>query len=468
MLQSPPSLFQIDQLWTVTVSDKFYDYNNWTSIDPFHWDLFLWWVELSKKRWIEYTWEEALRVVFWLELTATREELLQKVNHAFWSTKDKFQLIDRDMWWRYFDHQIAVAKLYLEYAKNPSILWFITALQHDSKEDTDISFWTLKDTFNVEVALCVQHVSKPPFKDFIDSEDTTVKGLSESEKYTIDNWRKFKKFNPFEISEIKRIIWEKSDHELFEYITNAWYPNSWILNSKWLLSDDYLYRVKYYERLKNGEEDDLWDDTPIEISHDERIAEWVYRILSARYNRQKNEAFFFHMVRSKEIESDEHFDDEFPNFPCINTFYNNARKFKSEYNRTKDDKNKHIRLSKERLIKWVFISLEVKFIDRIHNLKTEVAYSNYSPENIKKARRKIDETKMYFYEIAREFDKIKWTKYFDLIKFEVEKLEKYIDEEDDSQRFRLVCEWYKRTTKGVLDWDNIWWVETFKHWKERQ
>jgi (p)ppGpp synthase/HD superfamily hydrolase len=72
------------------------------------------------------------------------------------------------------------------------------------------------------------------------------------------------------------------------------------------------------------------------------------------------------------------------------------------------------------------ISLSAKFADRLHNLRTEEVKKDFSEKNIKKARRKIDETKDIFYKISEEFDEKYGTNFNKKIKKEVLKLEQFI------------------------------------------
>jgi len=68
--------------------------------------------------------------------------------------------------------------------------------------------------------------------------------------------------------------------------------------------------------------------------------------------------------------------------------------------------NLNIRLSKEEIKEVCLDALEVKFWDRIDNLRTTEIYENFTYDNYKKAQRKIVETEKYFYKIALEFDNL--------------------------------------------------------------
>jgi hypothetical protein len=65
-----------------------------------------------------------------------------------------------------------------------------------------------------------------------------------------------------------------------------------------------------------------------------------------------------------------------------------------------------LNLTNDEVKQVCFDALEVKFWDRIDNLKTAEVYEDLSEKNFEKAKRKINETKVYFYEIAKEYDAI--------------------------------------------------------------
>lgn len=74
----------------------------------------------------------------------------------------------------------------------------------------------------------------------------------------------------------------------------------------------------------------------------------------------------------------------------------------------------------------IFDALEVKFWDRIDNLRTTEIYNHWSEKNLKKAQRKIMETKKYFFPIAQEFDMLRETHFFSILQNEIIEMEKYI------------------------------------------
>jgi (p)ppGpp synthase/HD superfamily hydrolase len=60
---------------------------------------------------------------------------------------------------------------------------------------------------------------------------------------------------------------------------------------------------------------------------------------------------------------------------------------------------KGIKLSEEKLIEITINALDVKFADRIHNLTTQ-----WDPNNLEQVKKKLEETKKYFYKIAQEIN----------------------------------------------------------------
>jgi hypothetical protein len=101
--------------------------------------------------------------------------------------------------------------------------------------------------------------------------------------------------------------------------------------------------------------------------------------------------------------------------------------FDTFHNYTLELKKKHkIRIRDSKLKEICYEALEVKYWDRIHNLMTAEIKHVLSEQNLNKARRKIDETKKYFYNISRETHPY----IADLIIEEVNRLEKYIIEQE--------------------------------------
>jgi len=77
----------------------------------------------------------------------------------------------------------------------------------------------------------------------------------------------------------------------------------------------------------------------------------------------------------------------------FSTFYENALALKKKYK---------LKLSDDEIMDVCIDALEVKYFDRIDNLRDSEIYQKDTPEFRKKAYRKIEETKNYFFNISRE------------------------------------------------------------------
>jgi|GEM_PF-1338590 len=102
----------------------------------------------------------------------------------------------------------------------------------------------------------------------------------------------------------------------------------------------------------------------------------------------------------------------------------NLEKFKEYTKKTAEELG--LALDENELEEVIKNTLSAKFADRIHNLRTEEIKKDFSEENIKKARRKIQETKDSFYQISEEFDVKYGTNFNKKIKNEVSHLEVFI------------------------------------------
>jgi hypothetical protein len=99
-----------------------------------------------------------------------------------------------------------------------------------------------------------------------------------------------------------------------------------------------------------------------------------------------------------------------------NDYFFHMQSFDSMFGHVKSIALKNrINLSEEELKEITKNTLDVKFADRIHNLKTQ-----WNPDNIKKVLRKIKETKKYILPIAKETN----PEAYKLLCEEIEKLEK--------------------------------------------
>ncbi len=321
--------------------------------------------EFSRKRHIEELYDEVKNTIF-EKSKATEEEkeyLMQFFNWAYWTAKAKFQGIKRNTWWRYFDHLIRVTHLMLTNSKIKTLTKVLISMYHDIIEDTDIDFYWLTQTHSCsKVALGVELISKEPFSNFIDKDE------------------------------------DLEDYKLFESIKKAR-----VLNRKNLLSDNFLFRLQNHKknywdhRLTLKEYNSLpEEDQEDNISPKEWEAYDNYKLLekNPKYKEKRNQKYFGHMIN-------------------FNTFL--------EYGKELDEKY-DIWYSDNRIYKICLEALEVKYWDRIDNLQTSEIYNEWNDSNLAKAKRKIEETEKYFYNISKETHPY----IYYLIKAEVKRLENFI------------------------------------------
>lgn len=174
-----------------------------------------------------------------------------------------------------------------------------------------------------------------------------------------------------------------------------------ILNLKSIPSDEFLQRKSY---------------NPDSLSTIEKEAFAQYKTLEGKYKTIRDKAYFSHMFSDGENIYSKQVNEK---TPSINTFYNHAISLLE---------NTHTPLNiwYPELKQIIFDALEVKFWDRIDNLRTTEIYNHWSEKNLKKAQRKIGETKKYFFPIAQEFDMLRETYFFSILQNEIIEMEKYI------------------------------------------
>ena len=251
---------------------------------------------------------------------------LQIINKTYWSTKEQFKYTKRDSWERYFDHVSWVLDIYIKKISNlkneldeldntqkeeclkamklvqNEIELIATCLDHDTIEDTNISFDWLSEISWEKIAFTTLLLSKRPIWRFIINKDELediewINNEEELKKYLIDlNIKK----KTWELEKLKRPIWRltinkdeleyigwiNNEEELKKYLINLnikremveleklkWLTNfddfiefieierSWVLNSKGLVCDK--IKTKYYI------EENITDvDEKISIMHD--------------------------------------------------------------------------------------------------------------------------------------------------------------------------------------------------------
>lgn len=176
-------------------------------------------------------------------------------------------------------------------------------------------------------------------------------------------------------SEVERSSWERYFEHLREVVNNVLeLPNP---NTKkvliaiahdsiedtnktfWWLAEDYSFEVALAVEAISKEP---WEKFCLfHIDWPEKMKEV--------WKKKRNEAYFWHLE-------------------SFETFKNHIEELAF---------SKEVRLSEEKLIEITKNALDVKFADRIHNLSTQ-----WDPNDLTQVRKKVDETKKYFLEIAKE------------------------------------------------------------------
>lgn len=249
--------------------------------------------ELSPKRYIEVIYQNSKDNTIWLlsdflewsiyenkkdNILKQLEDILQIINKTDWTVKEKYKYQKRDTWKRYLDHVRNVRSIYVEklstlkenlknldksnkeHVKKAitlvklEIYMIATCQDHDSIEDTDVTFEWLRQTSWDIIAFSTLLLSKKPFTEFINNED--------------------------DLNELKEIA------------------KTWILNSKWLISDNFKKKL-YIEKYIDDEVEkisilDNYDITEVERNWLER-----HKILEKKYKKARNN-HYFNNFKSKE------------------------------------------------------------------------------------------------------------------------------------------------------------------------
>lgn len=206
---------------------------------------------------------------------------LQLLNSTYEKVKDQFKHTLRKGWQRYFNHVTQVARIYLESMSKieqklskidcSNQIWriqaielinneferIIIALEHDTLEDTDISFEAMAQGVWARITLWVQLVTKPAFWDFITDQDDLIL-----------------------LDKIKQ---------------------SWVLNSKWLLNHRFKLKQFLMSNGHNHEEKTIlfWNQS-YNISPEEKHALKIYNTLKNKYKEIRDDAYY---IRFASLES---------------------------------------------------------------------------------------------------------------------------------------------------------------------
>lgn len=263
----------------------------------------------------------------------TFSELKRKIDildGTFSHVKKLFSWRERDNWEDAFIHQVEVVELLIQHSKNLSFEKVLILLEHDTIEDTDITISWMKESHkDHNIVFSVALMTKNPIIDFINN---------------------------------------KEDKDILDQILQ-----SWILNSKWNISDN------FHDKLKSS--------TP--LNKIEKNAYEEYQKLAKTYKSIRNKKYS-------------------ENMQTIEGFFNHALII---------NKNHWFNINIEQIQINIINALECKLIDRLHWIST---LWNCDTDKIE---RKIDETYIYYKEISIQFFPHLWK----LIEVELERAKKILE-----------------------------------------
>ena len=176
-------------------------------------------VEAKEQKWVEKMIDNVCEKIYWKEKNNLLfKDSVRKISSIYFLMKQKFSEVQRDDWERYFEHLRAVANIVLE-LENPNIEKVLIALLHDSIEDTNIDYHTLKILFWEKIALAVQALSKAD-----ESEYEAAETLSAKEVRNMDYFSHLESFETMK-SHIEKLVLEDwldlSEQDLIEITKNT-------------------------------------------------------------------------------------------------------------------------------------------------------------------------------------------------------------------------------------------------------
>jgi hypothetical protein len=338
---------------------------------------------------------------------------LQIINKTYWATKEQFKYTKRDSWERYFDHVSWVLDIYIKKISNlknelaqldnskkedcikaiklvqNEIELIATCLDHDTIEDTDISFQWLNEISWEKIAFTTLLLSKRPIWRFIINKEE-LKNIE-----WIDNEEGLKSYiiylyntNDEERSEwFNKIKWLSNINDFIEFIE---IERSWVLNLKWLVCDK--IKLKYYvEENITDEAEKISIMFDYEITDYEREYTERYYKLSKRYKQKRNDEYLGHLESREAL-----------------------KKYAIEL-----AKEKWLNLYEDEIDIIVDNVMKIKIADRLHNLSDIVVAWKNEPERI---NAKLMETEAYLLSLALELGK----HIHDYIKSEIYKIREAI------------------------------------------
>lgn len=263
----------------------------------------------------------------------TFSELKRKIDildGTFSHVKKMFSWRERDNWEDAFIHQIEVVELLIQHSTDLTFEKVLILLEHDTIEDTDITISWMKESHkDYNIVFSVALMTKDPIIDFINNNE---------------------------------------DKDILDQILQ-----SWILNSKWNISD------YFHDKLKSN--------TP--LTQVEKNAYPEYQDLAKTYKPIRNKIYS-------------------ENMQTIERFLNHALRINI---------NHWFNMNLEQIQNNIINALECKLIDRLHWIST---LWNCDTDKIE---RKIKETLTYYKEIAIKFFPHLWK----LIKVELERAKKILE-----------------------------------------
>lgn len=158
-----------------------------------------------EKKWIDKMSDLIVSEVFnWnIENNEEFKKVYRNISSGYHLMKQKFCEVARDDWERYFEHLRAVANIVLE-LPYPNTDKVLIALLHDSIEDTNIDFHTLKILYWVEIAIAVECLSKKDAMTYLNSEEYT----------------EWKDYSHVEFKKLKELWKERRNKEYFWHLQN--------------------------------------------------------------------------------------------------------------------------------------------------------------------------------------------------------------------------------------------------------
>lgn len=173
-------------------------------------------IESKEQKWVEKMLDDiCFKIYDNNKNSETFKSAVREVSSVYFLMKKKFSEIQRDAWERYFEHLREVVNVVLQ-LKNPTIDKVIIALLHDSIEDTNIDYHTLKVLYWEKIALSVQALSKRDECEYSAIESMTAKEVRNKDYFShLESFYSMKKY----INELAINDWLSFSDEVLNEIT---------------------------------------------------------------------------------------------------------------------------------------------------------------------------------------------------------------------------------------------------------